>query len=300
MTNDDRPILRLGHSPDPDDAFMWWPLVVTADQPARIDTGRFRYQSVMDDIESLNQRSMTGELEITAMSCAQYPHVKELYAITACGSSMGDRYGPKLVASRPMQPEDLCSPDIVTVIPGERTSAFAAMSLRLGAGSFRYDVLPFDEIIPAVQDGRYVAGLVIHEGQLTFARDGLQEVLDLGVWWSGAHNGLPLPLGINTVRRDLEDVHGPSALAEIADVLRRSLDYALEHRSEAVAYALNYARDMERDLADRFIEMYVNRWTLDFGPTGQQAVGTFLGELAEAGLTPDAGAIDAIAASAGA
>jgi len=280
---DRRPILRLAHSPDPDDAFMWWPLLEVDGRPPRIDTGRFRFESVVADIETLNRRSLLGDLEITAMSCAQYPHVADRYALTACGASLGDGCGPKLVARTPLDPAALR--DATIAIPGERTSAFGIARLMLGADGFRHAVVPFDEIIARVADGGYDAGLVIHEGQLTFREAGLHLVADLGAWWSD-HTGLPVPLGVNAIRRDLARAFGPGTLEEVTATLRRSVEYALEHREASIAYALPFARDMGAERADEFVRLYVNSWTLDFGETGRAAVRAFLAELGAKGLAP--------------
>lgn len=285
--------LRLAHSPDPDDAFMWWPLFELNDKPPRVDTGRFRFVPVMQDIETLNQRSASGEMEITAISVAQYPHVKDIYAFTSCGSSMGDNYGPKLVSRQPMSLEDMQASPTKVAVPGERTSAFGTLSLMLGKGGFPYEVIPFDRIIDVVVSGDFPAGLIIHEGQLTFEGAGLHLVADVGQWWTGKTN-LPLPLGGNVIRRDLEEAHGPGTLREITGLLVRSLEYALAHREESIAYALGYARNMGAARADKFISMYVNKWTLDFGEQGRAAVRAFLGELAKADLAPDPGKVDFI------
>jgi 1,4-dihydroxy-6-naphthoate synthase len=288
--------LRLGHSPDPDDAFMWWPLFRLAGEPPRIDCDRFGVEQVTADIETLNQRAIAGDdpLEITALSCATYPRVKYRYALTACGSSMGDAYGPKVVARTKMSLDDLKSQDVTIAVPGEGTTAFAAMSLLLGKDAFRHRTRPFKQIIDEVAAGRFAAGLIIHEGQLTFAASGLQQVVDLGAWWSYERR-LPLPLGVNAIRRDLESLYGTGTLREVTGLLRQSVEYALAHREESVAYALRFARDMTSDLADEFIRLYVNRWTLDFGDVGREAVRTFLRETHKAGLTPDAGAVDFVA-----
>ncbi|NNM26079.1 MAG: ABC transporter substrate-binding protein, partial [Phycisphaerales bacterium] len=185
-------LLRLGHSPDPDDAFMWWPLTA-ADGPF-IDPGPYRFEAVLDDIESLNARAESGELEITALSCAQTPRVQDRYVLTSCGASVGDGYGPKLVARRPMTLEEVGQ--VTIAVPGERTSAFGGLCLMLGRNAFRYEVVPFDQIIDVVAEGRCEAGLVIHEGQLTFADAGLHLIEDLGVWWR-RRSGQLLPLGVN-------------------------------------------------------------------------------------------------------
>jgi 1,4-dihydroxy-6-naphthoate synthase len=291
--------VRLAHSPDPDDAFMWWPLFGIDGQEPALKTGRFRFTQVTSDIESLNQRAIAAsqrrdndDLEITAISCATYPLVKDRYALTACGSSMGDAYGPKIVARAPhLSPDELKKPATTIAVPGERTTAFAAMSMLLGRGTFRHAVIPFKEIIDRVASGEFAAGLIIHEGQLTFESSGLHQVLDLGAWWMSRFN-LPLPLGVNAIRRDLDALHGKGTLHEIATLLRTSVEYALAHRDESVQYALRFARDMTSQLADEFIRLYVNTWTLDFGDRGREAVRTFLRETNKAGLTPDAGEID--------
>ncbi len=275
---------------------MWWPLAprerggpATGPPPGN----RFRYEPVLEDIESLNRRTHRGDLEITALSCAQYPHVTDVYALTACGSSLGDQYGPVLVANRPLRPSDLARPEVVVAVPGERTSAFAAASVLLGPGSFRHEVVPFDQIIPAVRQGRYAAGLVIHEGQVTFAEQGLHLVADVGMSWS-SRCGLPLPLGVNAIRRDLETLHGPGTLRSVASDLRRSIDFAMGHRAEALAYARRFARGATAAQSERFVDMYVNRFTLDLGSVGRAAIRTFLAETCRAGLTPDAGEVDFI------
>ena len=290
---DDRPTLRIGQSPDPDDAFMWWPLVGGADGPSEFDTGRFRYQPVLDDIETLNRLSERGELEITAISCAQYPYVSDRYALTNCGTSMGDHYGPRIVSNRPMSIDDLRRDDVVLAIPGERTSAFRAATMLLGAGSFRHAVVRFDQIVPRVAAGEFAAGLVIHEAQLTFAGAGLHLIADVGMWWS-SHCGLPLPLGVNAIRRDLDEFYGQSTLRQITADLHRCVQFALNHHDEALAYALGRAKDVSPEVGERFVNMYVNRWTLDLGSVGRAAVQTFLHEAHRAGLSPDPGEVDII------
>ncbi len=283
--------LHLGHSPDPDDAFMWFPLANMTTKGGeqlapKIDTGPYDFIHVLEDIQSLNQRSERGELEITALSIHQYPYVADKYALTSCGSSMGDGYGPMVVAraDRRITIDDL--PNIKIAVPGERTTAFLALSLLLKKRVPNYEVVMFDQIIPAVASGQYDAGLIIHEGQLTYANNGLECIVDLGKWWSDTR-GLPLPLGGNAIRRDLGEHMRP-----ICTILLNSIRYALEHREESVAYALNYARDMGTDLADRFVGMYVNEWTLDYGDKGRAAVRQLLKEGAEYGIVPDVGEID--------
>jgi 1,4-dihydroxy-6-naphthoate synthase len=323
-----RHVLRLAHSPDPDDAFMWWPLFARDEEP-RIDTGRFRFEQVTADIETLNRLAETSKrpnvqtsketqpdshpihldvstfggldvcpLEITAISCAQYPHVQDRYVLTACGSSMGEQYGPKLVSRSPMRITDLKRDDVVVAVPGTRTSAFTALSIMLRKNSFRHAVVPFEQIIDRVAAGEFSAGLIIHEGQLTFANRGLHLIEDLGAWWWREH-GLPLPLGVNVVRRDLEQLHGPGTLAEITDFLLQSVEYAMAHREESIRYALGFARDMKASQAAEFIDLYVNKLTLDFGDVGRRAVEAFLRKAHEDGLAPAVKSIDFVAAASG-
>lgn len=293
-STDDRPVLRLGHSPDPDDAFMWFPITGINGAPPALDTGRFRFEAVQQDIEALNRRSDRAELEITAISVAQYPHVADRYAFTSCGSSMGDGYGPKLVAREPIPLDAIRKGKVTLAIPGLRTSAWLATGLMLGdTSAVRATEVPFDQMIDAVAGGQFDAGLVIHEGQLTFQDHGLVLLADLGAWWTG-RTDLPLPLGGNVIRRDLEAQCGPGTLGEVTATLLRSLQFALEHREEAIDYALKYARGMDRALADRFVAMYVNKHTLDFGPIGREAVRLFLSQAREAGLVPQSAGADFI------
>ena len=298
MTTADSTTLRIGHSPDPDDAFMWYPLAnFTAPDGTvltpKIDTGPYDFVHVLEDIQSLNQRSEKAQLEITAISIHQYPFVADRYALTACGSSMGDGYGPMIVSAKPMSVKDLKGAKIA--IPGERTTAWLSAQLMLAEhGLSSEDVqvtsVMFDQIIPQVADGRFDAGLIIHEGQITYQNQALELVLDLGQWWTDSRH-LPLPLGGNCIRRDFIDSGQAPAICQI---LLDSIQYALDHRDEAVAFALQYARDMGRDLADRFVGMYVNDWTLDYGPRGREAVRRLLREASDAKLIPDPGDIDFI------
>jgi len=286
--------LHIGHSPDPDDAFMWWPLANFPDGSGpggktytpRIDTRGYDFIHVLEDIQSLNERSDNGELEITAISIHQYPYIADKYALTSCGSSMGDGYGPMVVAK---SGRNLSSGDLTKVkvaVPGERTSAFLTLSLLLGERIPNYEVVPFDQIINRVVSGEFDAGLIIHEGQLTYRDSGLSCVVDLGRWWADSR-GLPLPLGGNAIRRDLGE-----EMPLICRVLLDSINYALANREQAVEYALNYARDMGADLADRFVGMYVNHWTLDYTDRGRQAVNQLLGEAKQMGLIPEVGEVD--------
>jgi 1,4-dihydroxy-6-naphthoate synthase len=282
MTPTNIPI-RVGHSPDPDDAFMFYALAMD-----KIDTGPYRFTHEMADIETLNRRAETGELEVSAISIHQYPYIRERYALLACGCSMGDGYGPIIVAPRPMSLADLRGRTIG--IPGERTTAFLALRLCLGGAAFAHRVLMFDRIPEAAAKGEIDAGLIIHEAQLTYARQGLHKIVDLAEWWAG-ETGLPLPLGGNVIRRDL----GAAAMGEVARLLRASIEYGLAHREEAVRYALPFGRDLDRDLTDRFVGMYVNQWTIDYGERGRTAVRTLLARAFVAGLVPDPGEIEFVA-----
>jgi 1,4-dihydroxy-6-naphthoate synthase len=288
-----------------------------AQDPPLIPTGPYRFEHVLQDIQTLNQRAMKGELEITAISIHAYPYVAEKYALTSCGSSMGDRYGPMVVAREPMAIDALEGKTIA--IPGKQTTAFLALQLCIGRGEekngdggrlipapptqpnpkskiqnpkFRYEVVPFDRILEHVRAGMADAGLVIHEGQLTYQTMGLHRIVDLGEWWH-QKTDLPLPLGGNCIRRDL----GPRVCQEVTDILRRSIQYSLDHRAEAVEYALKFGRNLDQQLADRFVGMYVNHWTLDYGPKGREAISRLLKEGARAGIVPEIGRIEYVTAS---
>jgi 1,4-dihydroxy-6-naphthoate synthase len=272
MTPESKQILSLGHSPDPDDAFMFYALA-----KGKVPTGGLEFRHELQDIQTLNERALRGELDITAISVHAYAHVLDRYAILPCGASMGERYGPVVVSPRALEPSDL--PHNTIAVPGEMTSAFLA--LRLAVGEFPYKVVPFDRIFQAVLDGQADAGLIIHEGQLTYAREGFRKILDLGEWWDD-QTGLPLPLGCNVIRKDL----GPDVIAKANSAIRESILYGLAHRDEAVKYSLRWARDMGADLADRFVGMYVNDLTIDYGERGRQALREFLRRGHEAGLLP--------------
>ena len=288
--------LRLGHSPDPDDAFMFYALAKD-----KFPTRPYRFEHVLQDIQTLNQRARRGELEITAISIHAYPYVADKYALTSCGSSMGDKYGPMVISREPVverHGDPIAALRGKTIaIPGELTTAFLALQLALGKGvkeghgAFRYVVVPFDEIPKYVLDGKADSGLIIHEGQLTYQQMGLHLILDLGVWWYQQTN-LPLPLGGNCIRKDL----GKKVMQEVTDILKRSIQYSLDHRAEAVEYALQYGRDLDRNLADRFVGMYVNDWTLDYGAKGREAIDTLLKRGAAAGLVPAIKEIEYVAA----
>jgi 1,4-dihydroxy-6-naphthoate synthase len=266
-------LITVGHSPDPDDAFMFYALAHD-----KLDTGDLQFRHELQDIETLNRRALRGELEVTAISIHAYASLLDKYALLPSGCSMGDRYGPMVVARRPMKIDELRSVKIA--VPGTMTTAFLTLRLLLPEG-FSHEVLPFDEIIPAVAAGKFDAGLIIHEGQLTFQNQGLHLVVDMGVWWQ-ERTGLPLPLGGNVVRRDL----GADTIRQISRLIKESIRYGLDHRQDALSYALQYARDMDRGLADQFVGMYVNEWTLDYGPRGRAAVARLLEEAYRAGVIP--------------
>jgi 1,4-dihydroxy-6-naphthoate synthase len=251
-------LIRLGHSPDPDDAFMFWALAEKG-----IDTRGFEFEHVLRDIQTLNEWALEGRLEVTAISLHAYPFVQDRYVLLPHGASMGFGYGPLVVARRGMTKGELRSVEIA--MPGKMTTAF--LVLRLYLGEFRYRVLPFDEILEAVRDGEAEAGLLIHEGQLTYADEGLQKVVDLGEWWL-LETGLPLPLGVNVARRDL----GEERLHELSEVLAESIAAGLANREEAMRYALQFGRGLDFSLGDRFVSMYVNELTQDYGEEGRAAV----------------------------
>ena len=265
--------IRIGHSPDSDDAFMFYAIA-----NGLIPTDGFEIVQVAEDIESLNKRAVNGELEVTAISVHAYAYVAQHYALMPCGASIGDRYGPLVVSKEPMQREDLAGKKIA--IPGEMTTAY--LTLRLCQPDFEPEVVQFDQILPYVQEGNADAGLIIHEGQLTYGRAGLHKVVDLGEWWH-EETGLPLPLGANAIRRDL----GPEKIRRITSLVKQSIQYSLEHREGGLAYAMNYARDMETELADRFVGMYVNDYTLDYGEKGRAGVRALMERGYKSGVIPN-------------
>ena len=262
--------IHVAHSPDSDDAFMFYALA-----SGKIDTEGLSYVHELQDIETLNRRAMRGELEVTAVSIHAYAYLSDRYALLPHGASMGDRYGPRLVARRPMSKSEIRGKRIA--IPGTLTSAYLA--LRLFEPDFEPVVVPFDEIEDAVAESRVDLGLLIHEGQLTFADKGLHLIQDLGEWWFG-ETGLPLPLGGNVVRKDL----GDALTKKISRHLRDSIAYGLQHRSAALDHSMQYARGLARDRADTFVGMYVNDWTLDYGERGRQAVTRLLQRGVDAGI----------------
>ena len=284
----------LGHSPDPDDAFMFYAMAKD-----KIDLRGYRFEHRLEDIQTLNERARRGELHISAVSIHAYAYFADKYALLPCGASMGDGYGPLVVRRRltgepenrrkspasSLQQFDVSTPDetahellrsATIAVPGKMTSAFLALQLFLG--EFDFVVVPFDKIFEAVESGRADAGLIIHEGQLTYARSGFEKIVDLGEWWK-RKTGLPLPLGGNVVRKDI-----PSPVRhDISQIIRESINYGLTHRDEAVGYSLAYARDMNSQLASKFIGMYVNDFTRDYGEIGRSAISKFLGDAHDTG-----------------
>ncbi|MAJ15681.1 MAG: ABC transporter substrate-binding protein [Opitutia bacterium TMED67] len=259
--------LTLGHSPDPDDAFMFYGLA-----KGLVDDGGYEFEHILQDIQTLNERASRGELDISAISIHAYAHVCDKYALLPSGASMGDGYGPMLVAREDFSKEEIASRRIA--VPGTMTSAFLALQLWLEqpAERIQYTVVPFDKIFDAINRGEADVGLIIHEGQLTFENEGLVCCEDLGVWWGRENDGLPLPLGGNVIHKRIES----DERKVVSDILENSIRYSLDNRSEAVEHSLQYARDMGIDLADKFVGMYVNDWTLDYGDAGRESIRRFL------------------------
>ncbi|MBX3406734.1 MAG: ABC transporter substrate-binding protein [Phycisphaeraceae bacterium] len=311
MTPTQRHTLTLAHSPDPDDVFMWWPITGKIDpvrkdehgfgvvvEPPRLDTGRFAFRAMAEDIAVLNRRAIVvGDLDITALSMFTWAHVSERYQLTACGSSMGEGYGPKVVCRR----GEGGRPARTIAIPGIRTTAFLLWRLweemreatpDLGArGEPEIVELPFDQILAVVSAGRADRGLLIHQSQLTYASLGLEQIVDLGQWW-GERTGLPLPLGGNAVRRDLDARCGPGTIGEVVALLDLSVQFALRQRDESVRYCMQFAPEIDRAQAERYIDMYVSPLTVDMGPRGEAALRRLLDEAARLGLAPAVGTID--------
>ena len=278
LTDTDRKTITLAHSPDSDDAFMFYGLATH-----KLDTGSLNFQHLLKDIQTLNEEATRGTYDVTAISFHAYAYVADKYALLPHGASIGDNYGPIVVSREPAMPDDISNLKIA--IPGEMTSAFLA--LRLFNSDFKYEVVPFDKIIDAVLDGTCDAGLLIHEGQLFYQRKGLHKVLDLGEWWYERH-GLPLPMGGNAIKRNL----GPELTREVSNLLRESIRYSLNHREDALQYAMQFARDMDTALADRFVGMWVNDLTLDYTDRGREAVRRLLEEGFEKGIIPNRVPID--------
>ncbi len=269
----EKQIIRVAHSPDSDDAFMFYGI-----NQNKIDTKGYKFIDVLSDIETLNKEALKGTYEVSAISIHAFPYVADKYALLSSGASMGDNYGPLVISKENIEPEELLKKKIA--IPGVLTSAFLALSLYLGTNEFNYEVMDFDKIVEAVKEGKVDAGLIIHEGQLTYKDEGLKAIVDLGKWWYEKTEGLPLPLGGNVIRKDL----GEESMREISEILKESIKYSLEHRDEAVEYALKYARGMTKEKADKFIGMYVNQLTIDYGERGRKAVILFLEEAYKKGF----------------
>jgi 1,4-dihydroxy-6-naphthoate synthase len=287
--------ITLGHSPDADDAFMFYAL-----SENKIETHGLKFEHILQDIQTLNERALRAELDITALSLHAYAFVSDKYALTTCGASIGDNYGPMIVATRPMSREELKETTIA--IPGRMTTAFLLLSLFMGAKgdgcanpkpslrdakqskieNLKSQYVHFNEIIPQMKAGRFEAGLIIHEGQLTYAKEGLHKVVDLGEWWKADTGGLPCPLGVNGVKKFL----GYDMCRTLSEILKASIEYGLKHRAEGVKHAMKYGRDLTMQETDRFVGMYVNDFTLDMGEQGRKACQLMLDRAAESGLIP--------------
>jgi len=268
----DKREITLGHSPDPDDAFMFYALAAD-----KIETDGLSFKHVIEDIETLNRRAMQSELDVTAISIHAYAYVLDKYALLTSGASMGDNYGPMIVARKKMDLDELRRSKIA--VPGEMTTAY--LTLRLAIGETETVVIPFDQIMDAVERGEADAGLLIHEGQLTYSSRGFEKIIDLGEWWK-AETGLPLPLGGNAIKKSL----GAELIEKVSRLLRESIEYGLAHREEGVRHSMSYARGMETDLTDKFVGMYVNDYTIDYGERGREAVRLLLSRAHEAGIIP--------------
>src|SRR5207249_8104889 len=276
ITNASAKVFTLGRSPDPYDAFMFYAMAEN-----KIDLRGYRFDHSLEDIQTLNERARRGELHISAISIHAYAYVADKYALLPCGASIGDGYGPIVVRKIRNSGQDVDPREwlrrCTIAVPGELTSAFLALQLFLG--KFDYVVVPFDEIFDAVKSGRADAGLIIHEEQLTYAQSGFKKIVDLGEWWK-RETGLPLPLGGNVVRKDIP----PAVRHDLSEIVRESIDYGLAHRNDAVRHSLAYARDMSTKLTGKFIGMYVNEFTRDYGETGRAAIRKFLAEAGDKGF----------------
>jgi 1,4-dihydroxy-6-naphthoate synthase len=272
MTAKEEVEIKLAHSPDSDDAFMFYALATH-----KVATPGLKFTHVLADIQTLNEAALTETYDVTAVSFAAYPTLRDKYVLMDCGASFGEGYGPIVVSAKPLKREELAGRRIG--VPGLKTTAY--LTLKLFEPNFEAVVMPFDKILDAVKNEVVEAGLLIHEGQLMFPAMGLHRVIDLGVWWQ-EQTGLPLPLGGNAIRRAL----GPALGRQISRTIRQSVEYALEHREEALNYAMQFARDLETDLADKFVGMYVNKWTLGYGERGRQAVKELIERGTKAGLLP--------------
>lgn len=273
--------IHVAHSPDSDDAFMFYALA-----KKKIDLRGYDFQHTLSDIETLNQKAKEGAYEVSAISFHAFPEISDRYALLSSGSSMGDGYGPMVIAKEAWPPEVIGKKKIA--IPGKKTTAYLA--LQIYQPDIEVEVLPFDQILPAVARGDVDLGLIIHEGQLTYESEGVHCVLDLGVWWQEITGGLPLPLGGNVIRRDL----GPDACREVSEILREGIQFSLDHREDALDYALSFARGMDPKMADRFVGMYVNELTVDYGERGREALHLLYDKAVEKGLIPAKPALEFI------
>jgi len=273
--------ITVAHSPDSDDAFMFYALATN-----KVRVPGLRFTHTLCDIETLNRKAMEGVYDVTAISFHAFPYIQDRYALLPSGGSVGDGYGPVIVATRAFTQSEIKKKRIA--VPGKLTTAYLA--LKLFAPGIEVEVVPFDQIIPQILDGKYEAGLIIHEGQLTYSKAGLDRIVDLGKWWLKV-TGLPLPLGGNAIRRAL----GPELMASVSAALRDSIQYALDHRDQALAYAMQFARELDSQLADKFVGMYVNQRTLDYGPDGREAVRRLLDMGHKAGIIPHAAKLDFVA-----
>ena len=265
--------ITLAHSPDSDDAFMFYGLATH-----KIETGELQFDHVLKDIQTLNEEASKGTYEVTAISFHAYAYVADKYLLLPHGASIGDNYGPIVVANQELDPSALT--EVTIAVPGTLTSAFLALSIH--TPNIKYEVVPFDKIIDAVNEGTCDAGLLIHEGQLFYSNLGLHKVLDLGEWWHEYTDGLPLPMGGNAIRRDL----GEDTIREVSSLLKESIQYSLDNRDDALEYAMQFAREMDPELADKFVAMWVNERTLDYGERGREAVRRLLDEGYERGIIP--------------
>jgi 1,4-dihydroxy-6-naphthoate synthase len=270
--------ITIAHSPDSDDAFMFYGLATN-----KVRARGLRFSHVLCDIETLNRKAMEGGYDVTAISFHAYPYIQDKYALLPSGGSVGEGYGPMIVAQRAYSVPDIKRKRIA--VPGTMTTAY--LVLKLFAPGIETEVVPFDQIIPQILEGKQEAGLIIHEGQLTYDKSGLHRIVDLGKWWQKV-TGLPLPLGGNAIRRTL----GPQLMAQVSSALRESIQYALDHREEALAYAMQFARDLDPQMADKFVGMYVNERTLDYGPDGREAVRRLLDMGHKAGIIPQEAAVE--------
>jgi 1,4-dihydroxy-6-naphthoate synthase len=270
--------ITIAHSPDSDDAFMFYGLATN-----KVRVPGLKFSHTLCDIETLNRKAMEGVYDVTAISFHAYPYLQDKYGLMTCGGSVGDGYGPMIVSTRPLSISEV--KQIKLAVPGTLTTAYLA--LKLFAPSIETEVVPFDQIIPQVLAGKYEAGLIIHEGQLTYSKSGLYRVIDLGKWWRDI-TGLPLPLGGNAIRREL----GSETIHEVSDALKNSIQYALDHREEALQYAMQFARDLDTASADKFVGMYVNERTVDYGPDGREAVRRLLDMGYKAGIIKQAAKVD--------